>query len=381
MQRTVINIFRSGKHTTAAGNVIEFTPAEMAKSAKAYDPKLHRAPLVLGHPKHNAPALGWVEAVAFTEPKYNAEADKVDPALKALVKSGKYGPVSASFYSPDSPTNPVPGTWYLRHVGFLGAFPPSVKGLDPVEFAEGEAGIVEFVDWSPQDIATTFRSLRDWILAKFGIEDADKAVPSYTVDSLSAQATREMDQQIAANPLFTEATTTTTSVDAPPPPEETMSKEMEAKQKDLEAREAKLALDQAANDKRAADLAADEAKKNRAGVAEFVESLSKEGRVLPRDVAPLVEVLVGIAPSATVEFSEPGANASVQKPTAEFLKAFLKSLPQQVDFAERAAGGGGDVFLNDAAAIASRAAQYQAEQEKLGNFVRASDAVAHVTKR
>lgn len=35
--------------------------------------------------------------------------------------------------------NPKPDTYHLRHVGLLGAEPPAVKGLRPVEFAGGRA--------------------------------------------------------------------------------------------------------------------------------------------------------------------------------------------------------------------------------------------------
>ena len=36
----------------------------------------------------------------------------------------------------------MPGKWYLRHVGFLGAAAPAVKGLKPVEFADDGGGVV-----------------------------------------------------------------------------------------------------------------------------------------------------------------------------------------------------------------------------------------------
>ncbi len=51
-----------------------------------------------------------------------------------MVKAGRFKSRSASFYHPDNPNNPKPGVYYLRHVGFLGAQPPAVKGLKAVEF-------------------------------------------------------------------------------------------------------------------------------------------------------------------------------------------------------------------------------------------------------
>ncbi|STD22410.1 Uncharacterised protein [Enterobacter asburiae] len=65
-----------------------------------------------------------------------AEPDQLDPQFAELVGNGRFKKVSASFYLPDSPNNPKPGTLYLRHVGFLGAQPPSIKGLKQVSFGE-----------------------------------------------------------------------------------------------------------------------------------------------------------------------------------------------------------------------------------------------------
>ena len=41
---------------------------------------------------------------------------QVDPAFAEAVAAGRYKKVSASFYQPNSPHNPVPGVYYLRHV-------------------------------------------------------------------------------------------------------------------------------------------------------------------------------------------------------------------------------------------------------------------------
>ena len=41
-----------------------------------------------------------------------------------------------AFTPPDHPSNPVPNAYYLRHVGFLGAQPPAVKGLGEARFAD-----------------------------------------------------------------------------------------------------------------------------------------------------------------------------------------------------------------------------------------------------
>lgn len=40
----LIHIFKPGRHVTMAGDVIEFSEADVAATARAYNPKLHEAP-------------------------------------------------------------------------------------------------------------------------------------------------------------------------------------------------------------------------------------------------------------------------------------------------------------------------------------------------
>ena len=142
-----LHIFKPGRQTAMSGVTLEFSESDLEASARAYDPAKHEAPIVVGHPKHDAPAYGWVKSLAAGADGLNAEPHQVDANFAELVAAGRYKKISASFYLPDAPNNPVPGVYYLRHVGFLGAQPPAVKGLKQAEFADAEDGIVEFGDW------------------------------------------------------------------------------------------------------------------------------------------------------------------------------------------------------------------------------------------
>jgi hypothetical protein len=53
-------------------------------------------------------------------------------------RAKRYRKISAAFFPPDSKSNPTPGTYYLRHVGFLGAASPAVKGMPDPQFAMSE---------------------------------------------------------------------------------------------------------------------------------------------------------------------------------------------------------------------------------------------------
>jgi hypothetical protein len=157
-----IHIFKAGKHTSAAGTTLEFGEDVVREAAEAYDPALHEAPIVVGHPKDNGPAFGWISALEYSDGQLDALPHQVNADFAELVQQGTYKKVSASFYAPDAKANPKPGTFYLRHVGFLGAQPPAIKGLDGVEFNEDDDGVIEFAaEW---ETAGVFRRLREFII-------------------------------------------------------------------------------------------------------------------------------------------------------------------------------------------------------------------------
>lgn len=137
-------IFRAGRHRTIGGQTIEFSEADLAAIAAAYDTAVHEAPLVIGHPKTDDPAMGWVSGLKCVGLRLEADFRQMDPAFAEAVEAGRYKHVSAAFYAPDSPRNPKPGGYYLRHVGVLGAVPPAVKGLGPLTFAEDDTVFLAF---------------------------------------------------------------------------------------------------------------------------------------------------------------------------------------------------------------------------------------------
>ena len=148
---------------------------------------------MVGYPAADAPAWGWVQSLAVDGGDLTAMPRQVDPAFAEAVAAGRYKKVSASFYQPDSPHNPVPGVYYLRHVGFLGAQPPAVKGLAPVQFADdGDCVSFEFAEEDVSGIlrrmAGLFRGLRDYFVDKEGLDKADAIIPSWTMDWLQEDA-------------------------------------------------------------------------------------------------------------------------------------------------------------------------------------------------
>lgn len=308
-----IQIFRPGRHVAMSGDVLEFTEADLTACAAAYDPAKHEAPIVVGHPRLDAPAYGWAKSLAFAG-ALEAEPHQVEPAFGEMVAAGRFKKVSASFFSPTSPQNPVPGVWYLRHIGFLGAQPPAVKGLRAPEFAEGEEGVVEFADWAGQQNAGLWRRMRDFLIAQFGLEKADTVIPDYAIGTLEDAARAEP----APQPAFSD----------PPAKEAAVTPEEKAA---LEAENQRLKqqlADAAARDKAAA------AETRHAAHVAFAETQVAAGRLTPAQQGVAVAALDALA-DAPVEFGEGDA----KKPLAEAFREFLAALPKQIEFAETAAKG------------------------------------------
>ena len=365
-----IHIFRPGRHTSMQGATIDFGEGDLIATAKAYDPTRHEAPLVIGHPRADAPAWGWVGGLTADEGGLFATPRQLDPAFAEMVRAGRFKKVSASFYTPDSPHNPVPGVYYLRHVGFLGAQPPAVKGLAPVpvNFAEGdtEEGCVSF-DFAESPgllrwLADLFRGLREYVVEKDGTEMADRAIPSYAVSGLQEMAAASA-AQAAEIPAFAENLT--------PPKEKSMQKQETSPAGNIDFAETKARADEL--ERKVAYLTGI-ARKERA--SRLVDKALADGRLTPAQSVGLADFMAGLDEEGTFDFAEDGGKTTSMSPAA-FMAAFLERLPKQVDFSEAAAGGEEalDTSSND---IAQRALAYCEEMRTKGVAVSITDAVAHV---
>jgi len=148
-----VEICRPGKFESSDGSGVTFSDVELADVAAQYTPEFG-APAVLGQPVDNDPAYGWVQGLCYdgSARRLIADIGDVDPGLAQAVRDKKFKKISASFHMPDSPANPRPGSYYLRHVGFLGAAAPAVTGLQPVHLRAGASRIVEISltenDWT-----------------------------------------------------------------------------------------------------------------------------------------------------------------------------------------------------------------------------------------
>ncbi|HCW1111826.1 TPA: peptidase, partial [Pseudomonas aeruginosa] len=330
------------------------------------------------------------------------------PEFAEAANRKMYKKRSASVYLPDSPGNPVPGKHYLRHIGFLGAVPPAIKGIPdaPLNFAEDDGALaIEFAEapYAVTALTEILRRLRDFFVEREGAERADQLIPQWQLSSIEEDARRAVTHGASAQASFSEPAiegvdaaaasaaaaeepqgTVTPSDGAsesaaeadrtshPSQQDTTMPDEaaLQERQRQLDEREQLLAT-------REAQVAQQKAQEHRNEVTEFAEGLVEAGRLLPRQKAPVIELLVSLPADTPLEFAE--GDGQVTKPAAEVLRSLLAELPKQVDFSEKS-GDGGDLSFGSAHAIAARAQTYQEEQRQAGRHISTTEAVSHITK-
>ncbi len=132
---TGIEVFKDGTFKPMSGGGISFSKEDVRTVAINYSPTVFEAPIVVGHPKSDHPAYGWVSSLKVEGGKLLADADQVELQFAEMVKAGRFKKVSITLFSPRAQGNPTPGKYYLKHVGFLGAAAPAVPGLKPVSLS------------------------------------------------------------------------------------------------------------------------------------------------------------------------------------------------------------------------------------------------------
>jgi len=284
-----VEIFRSGKHTDDAGNVHVFEPAVIDEIAASYNPALRQAPLVVGHPAANLPAYGWVARAAAKDGELGRvltmDSRDVEPAFAEMVRDQRFPKRSASFYPPAHPSNPTPGKWYLRHVGFLGAQPPAVAGLKDIQFSEqADAGVVCF---SEESLAGNH--------------------PSQEI-TMDEETKKRLEEAEAATKAALQA-----------------KAEAEAKSKRAEEQLAQFAEQQR--------------EQRHAAHVEFCEAAVKGAKLKPTKKAAAVAVLDLLGDAQAVEFAEGDSTTKVSP--LEFVKGLIADAASAVQFGEFAPGGEG----------------------------------------
>lgn len=354
-----IEIFKGGTQVDSKGREHD-GDALIDKAVSTFNAADHEPPAVVGHPKDNAPAFAWVEGVKKVARDGKnvllAKFRDVVPEFEEAVKQGLYKKRSASFY-PDG---------RLKHVGFLGAAPPAVKGLENIKFEAGEEAITfDFYDRGLGSLAMIMRRLREWFVEKEGVEKADAIIPEWDVENIRAESHKKTTETEPV-PSFSGAPSITVVADpATKETEEAMSNFKDKVKNFLEFMGVDMSkvpedalpdaipegaaasafteadIEAAKNEAAAtarkeaeAEFAEKEAQRQREAregeISDWCEGLVDKGRIVPAWMKMgLKEFCLSLDAEEEVEFSEGDKSTGL-----DWFKNFIAELPKVVDFKE-----------------------------------------------
>lgn len=373
------------------GRTLSFGESDLAATVTAYDPALSAAPLVIGYPtRDDAPAYGWVGGLVSDGGILSASFSQISQEAKALVDAGHYRNVSASFYAPSAASNPVPGTYYLRHVGLLGAVAPAVKGLGSVSFASAATDsaddivTVSFGEmsndamWSLAGLARSvgrwMRRMRDQTIASDGLEVADRLAPEWDVADAEGVAARiqvaievqNNERALLEKSSFSDPVLQNSQASGD---DDTMTPEeiaaLKAENETLKA--SNVSFSEAA-------VATAKAARTTSDTA-FIDGLVAKGCVAPAHSAGLVSFMATLGASDTVSFSE---GTAAQTPL-DYFKGALSAAQPIISFSEIGAPTAQVVNGGDANAIAAGITKLVNEAAARGETLSFADASVKFT--
>lgn len=319
-KKASIQVFKVGTFTPMGGKPITFSADDLKSMAVSYDAETSAAPMVVGHPKTDDPAFGWADCFSFDDATgvLSADLKDIEPSFADAVAKGRYKKVSLALFSPNSSANPKPGSYYPKHIGFLGAVPPAVPGLQPVSFADVDEDEIltfeasmDFGSFDAENVGTLFRGIRDFFIEKYGKDTADEVIPSWRIDWVN-DLDLNTDDDVSGF--------AGTKIPPKPKKEKAMSKKDAA---EFAAREAEL-------DERQAELDAREQEVREADNIAFAETLIADEKLIPANKDKVVALLNAAGASdATVSFAD-GDDLDL----ASALRDILESQPKVVSFGD-----------------------------------------------
>lgn len=376
-----IELFRAGHQTDSNGRGREWTEAEIDQIVQNHSAST-AAPIVIGHPKTDAPAYGWAQALKREGKKLLGRFTQVEPTFANMVKEGRYRRRSIAIGE-----DPEKG-FYLRHVGWLGAAAPAVKGLADVQFSSGDTALHEFSYDQAQHLnalARLFRGVREALLVGFGLEAADKALPEWELDNLIRSAAREevaaeLDESLSGFSSANNGVGQKSKVNSNSPQEETCVTKFT--QEDIDAAVARARQDEKAAQEskikqyreRAEQL---EIEHSRQTAEKEVAMLVDQGKVMPSQTAGLTEFIGALDNVASLEFADANGTKKTN-PREWFLRTFMANQPKVVPLGHLDMSD--SIGANDYESLGRRASEFQDAQRQAGRDITFTEAWEHVKK-
>lgn len=370
-----VEIFRAGLQTDSKGREKLFTESDLDEMVASHESGFS-APIVIGHPEQNDPAYGWSHEMKRDGQSLYAKFKDIHPEFAASVEAGNYRTRSVRVAKDK-------GRWLVDHVGFLGAKRPSIP-LDPMNYEAPEGEVYDFsvAAYSHGLLGGLFRRMREFFIAQFGQDTADRVMPPWELDQLQQNAGRmeeeEREEERGLHPSFSasqqgDVLMPHSEEDLQRAREEARAEGKAEAQAEFAARESELET----------DLATERRQRQTAEFQSFVSQAVDDEHMTPAQAEGAAEFMASLAGiQEPMEFSagEGDKATTVKKPPLDWFREFVAALPKH-GLTRELGGDDNAVDTNDAEAIAKAAAEFMAAEADAGRTISVSQAVSHVTKK
>lgn len=365
-------IFRSGTHTDSSGRTSTFTDADLDGIVERYDSASSPAPCVITHDELYSPfAYGQIGEIKNADGVLQAKCKpgSVEPQFERLVADGNLYNRSVQLL-PERDS----GGYRLGHVAFLGAEPPAVQGMEPIQMSAAGRCFTSDEAWDKvreahrfADLLAALKKVCDKL---FGADSGDNPVREWDLEAAQqaigeARANAKQQQPEGTTMNYTQAQL------------DEQVKAAEAKAKAEAKAEAQKALDA-----ERAEFAAQRAASRRAAIAKRIDGLVSAGRVLPAEVPELTE-FAAAQPEGALEFSRPGDDTPSKTEPLEYLFGLLEARPVQIALGQatgaQSSARADGVDTQSVQSIRAAARQYMREQADAGIEISYPAAVKRVS--
>ncbi len=320
-----VEVFRAGTHKDSLGRTVTFSRSdldEIANNLSASAPPPH----VITHKALYSPfRYGDVVEAKREGDRLFIRSDNVEPAFESLVAQRRLPDRSIRLARTASGLN-------LAHVAWLGAEPPAVEGMAPVQFA---AASDQVFDFSFQEVrssgllARALRRMREFLIEQSGVEVADRVMPDYEVE-----AAEELHVDARTEP----ASAQETSFAAPTPePEAEGDLEMPA-EKQTTVPVADFEASQAENIELKKKVAAGERAQRVSDFQKTVTVVIDAGRLTPAQTEGMAEFMATLSDAEDAQFEFSAGDATASKSPSAWFTDFVAKLGKQLDLDESDAG-------------------------------------------
>lgn len=358
----LVELFKAGEQTDSLGNTRNFTTDDLDDMVKNHE----SFPIVIGHPKVDAPAYGWSSKLVRKGGSLFGKFTDVESQFSDMVEKKRFPNRSVRLRLTDD-------GFKVAHVGFLGAAAPAIPGLKSLEFSEDDSALdFEFSGYAETVMARMLRRLREYFIDKESIELADSLLPEYELEAIAEDAMRDRMEDSKSDTSFNQHRNKQNNNGGANVPDTKTYSQQEVDdllaQKATDFASSETDLKTQLDDERKARLTAE--------YTSFVDGAIDDGKLTPAMSAGAVDFMLQLAVDAEFEFSQGEGDGKAQTKTnpVDWFKDFVGGLGKTVSLGATGDedtdaavsnfnGPAGSVVDADRLALDAKAREYMRDHE------------------